>query len=130
MRTNILPSELQVGDRVAVGRHGSWRVSSQGVYVVAKVNKLKVVLKREGDGYERTWSVKRNVEVKQYASTGGKYEDNNTFIESVEAMEARNAKYQHEAMVNSLWRDAEEAAKRKNMTALKDIVAQLETFIK
>ena len=127
MRTNILPSELQVGQRVAISRWGNWRATSQGIYIVAKVNKLKVVLKRESDGYERVWSVKRNVEIGTYGvGKGEKYVERNTFIESIESMEARNVKRQHEAMVNGLWRDVEEAAKRKNMTALKDLIAQLE----
>ena len=124
MRTNILPSELQVGQRVAVGRYGNWRIMSQGVYVVAKANKMKVVLKREGDGYERTWSVKRNTE------TTGSYSDRNTFIETIESMEERNAKYQEEVRVSNLWKEAAHAAECKNLGGLKDLVAQLEAAVK
>ena len=125
MRTNILPSELQVGQRVAIGRYGSWgNVSSQGVYVVAKVDKMKAVLRREGDGHERTWSVKRNEEFKKY-SNGEKYVERNTFIETVESMEERNERRRRETVLVGLWKDLEKAAERKNVAEAEAVLAKI-----
>jgi hypothetical protein len=126
MRTNILPSELQVGQRVAVSRWGMWHATTQGVYIVAKANKLKVVLKRESDGYERTWSVKRNTEMPIHK---GGYVDDSTFIESIEAMNARAAKMQKERERADAWANAEKAAKDKNLPALRRALAGIELLV-
>jgi hypothetical protein len=121
-------SSLVVGQRVSIARYGSWNVTSQGVYVVAKTNKLKAILRREHDGYERVFSVKRGLELKQYASTGDKYEDRNTFIETVEAMEARKVKLRKEQDIRALWQDAEKAAQSKNLKDLMQVVKMIEEF--
>ena len=127
MRTNILPSELKVGQRVSLARYGSWgHVSTQGTYIVVKVNKLKAVLNRESDGYERTFSVKRNCEVKAWLN--GKDYDNNTFIESLEQAAARQEVQHKVAKINGLWRELESAASGKRLETVKNVLAELEAM--
>lgn len=60
MRTIIQVKELQVGDKVAIV--GS-SYNPQTGYAVTKVNKLRAVLTRTSDGYQRFFSVKRDCEV-------------------------------------------------------------------
>jgi hypothetical protein len=104
-------STLVPGNRVSIRHHET----SQGVYVVAKANKMKVVLKRESDGYERHWSVKRDTEL---ATEGRKYVDRYTWLETVEDMEARNVARIRETARRNAWADVEKAAAGHSMPRL------------
>lgn len=112
---------LAVGQEVAVSRSGNWRTHNEGVYKVVKANKLKVTLERVSDGYVREFSVKRRVEL-------GKMESrwSSPFIESVAEMQRREAVYAAERDRKQAWADAEQAARDKDLTKLKVIVAKLE----
>lgn len=112
---------LTVGQQVAVARTGSWRTGSEGVYTVVKVNKMKVVLRRLSDGYERVFSVKRRVELNR---SGGSY--NSAYLETVDSMTQREAQQQQERDRKQAWRDAEAAAARNDLAKLKELVAKLE----
>lgn len=111
---------LAVGQEVAVSRSGNWRTHNEGVYTVVKANKLKVVLQRVSDGYQREFSVKRKVEL-------GKSESrwNSPYIESVQDMQRREAQYAAERDRRQTWADAEQAARDKDLTKLKAIVDKL-----
>jgi hypothetical protein len=113
-------AELTVGQEVAVSRSGNWRTHNEGVYKVVKANKLKVVVQRISDGYIREFSVKRGVEL-------GKSETrwSSPFIETVAEMQRREATYAAERDRKQAWADAEQAARNKDLDALKDIVDRL-----
>lgn len=110
---------LKVGQEVAIARVGSWRVFSEGVYTVVKVDKIKIVLRRNSDNYERTFSVKRKCEM----GRGDPWRS--SYLESVEDMEKREAQYAAERDRASAWSTAEQAARDKNLAALQEAVAKL-----
>ena len=114
-------ADLLEGEQVAVSRTGNWRTMNEGVYTVVKANKLKVVVKRDSDGYTREFSVKRRVELGK-----GESRWNSAFIESVADMQRREAQYAAERDRKQTWADAEQAARDKDLTKLKVIVAKLE----
>lgn len=112
---------LKVGDIVAVARHGSWDISNQGEYRVAKVNKVKVVVERVGDNYQREFSVKKRSEM------GSSF--HNAFLETVEEQQARIAARQREVAKRRAWSAVEQAARDKDYTALQQAVANLEGML-
>lgn len=114
-------STLAVGQSVAVSRFGRRYIHNEGVYTVAKVNKVKVILARDTDGYVRTFSVKTR---KELGSNVYKYLE--TFIESVSDMTAREEKYQKERDVRNMWAELEQAARDKKLDTMKDLIAKLE----
>ena len=89
-------STLAVGQSVAVSRFGSRFIHNEGVYTVAKVNKVKVILARDTDGYVRTFSVKTRKELGALA-----YKYFEAFIESVSDLQAREEMYQKSAMLKT-----------------------------
>ena len=91
-----------VGQTVGIAKHGAWQTRSQGLYMVVKANKVKVVVRRLVDDHERLFSVKRGCEV-----GGNKY--NSAFLETVEAQAAREAKKTAQKNVDSAWKDLENA---------------------
>ena len=111
-------STLRVNDEVAVVRHGSWNTITQGVYVVAKVDKVKVVLKRKSDGYERIFSVKTGLEK-------GSSRYHSASIESVERMEARMKAQDKERRIRDAWKTLEAAASQKNFPAAEAALAEI-----
>lgn len=117
---SISVASLTVGQEVALARSGSWDLHYQGVYTVTKANKIKVVLTRKGDGYERTFSVKRNCELPK---TEGGYVERYVHITTVEDMEQFNARRAEEQRMNGLWSDLKEAATRKNLFAAQTVLA-------
>lgn len=116
----------KVGDTVSVARYGSWNVMSQGTYLVVKADKVKVVLQRVSDGYERTFSVRTGLEKSKLKSS---YVDRNTFVETVAEMEAREARVNAERARKQAWNNVEAAAKNNNLEALREAVAALEALV-
>lgn len=122
---------LQVGQKVSIAR-ASWGVGthyivSQGVYVVEKADRVKVVLRRESDGHKRVWSLKHNAEVVQ-AYDGKKKIERGTFIESIEDMVEREKKAALARDKKRMWSDIEQAAQNKDIVALRRALAELERF--
>ena len=115
-------STLKVGDEVAVARSGSWMVHSEGVYTVAKVDKLKVVVRRKSDNYERVFSVKRRCEM------GKENSYRSAYLEPVADKEARERKMERERDVRRAWSDAEQAGRNKDMVALRAALALLDAL--
>lgn len=111
---------LQVGDEVAVARSGSWMVHSEGIYTVVKVDKLKVVVRRKSDNYERVFSVKRRCEM------GKENSYRSAYLEPVADMEARDRKMARERDIRRAWQEAEQAGRDKDIVALRDALMQLE----
>lgn len=116
-------SKLAVGDQVAVARMGSWDVHSEGVYTVVKADKIKVIVQREGDGYERTFSVKKRSEM----GKDDRYRA--AYLEPVADKAARDALQQRRRDVNRAWSAAEQAARDKKVSALRAALADLELLV-
>ena len=116
-------SSLNVNDTVAVARPGSWQIHSEGIYRVVKVNKLKVVVERESDGYQRVFSVKRRCEM----CAGSHYRA--AYLESVDSMLKREAQLQRERDVRAAWADVEQAGRVKSWTALQAAVSKLQKLV-
>lgn len=115
-------TKLAVGDKVAIARTGSWSIMNEGVYTVVKVNKMVVVVRREADGYERTFSVKRRCET----SSTNRYRS--AFLETVDAQEAREESRKKEREYRQSWADLERAALNRDLAAAKALVAKLESM--
>ena len=116
-------STLKVGDEVAIARSGSWSLFSEGVYAVVKVNKMKVFLQRKSDGYERVFSVKRRCEF------GDSDRYRSAFLETVADHQAREEKRRQEQKVWAAWSTAEKAAQNKNISQLRQALANLELLV-
>lgn len=110
---------LKVGELVAVARGGGWSTFSEGLYRVVKINKMVVVVQRERDAYERTFSVK----LRREKGDGDRYRS--AYLESVADQQQREAQYAREREVNAMWKDAERAAVTRNLAALKELVDKL-----
>lgn len=121
MSLNI--STLKVNDRVAIARRGSWSTHSEGIYIVKKVNKVRVILVRESDGYVREFSMRTGIEkgCDRYCSP---------FIETIADKVARDATTKAQRDLDAAWTQVEVAAKQKNLTALRERVAALEELLK
>ena len=115
-------STLKVGDRVGVARNSAWRSRSEGVYTVVKTNKVKIVVERETDCYQREFSVKKNREIG--TQDRGFY---TAFLESLEDMNQRAEADNRERARNELWNRAEQAAASKDIRALRAVVAEMES---
>lgn len=115
---------LKVGDAVAVARYGTWNISNQGIYVVVKVDKIKVVVQRVGDNYERSFSVRKRHELGVHAALR-----NDTFLEAVEDQTARAELRRRDTEIANMWRQAEAAAAQRNFDKLKSMVDQLALIV-
>ena len=113
---------LKVGDQVAVARSGTWSTHNQGIYTVVKANKLKIVVQRNSDGYERTFSVKRSCE----AGTLSRWDS--AFLEPVEEQQARIATREHAASIRMQWSKMESAVSNKDLAALKELITELDAL--
>lgn len=111
---------LKVGDTVAVAKHGSWSICNQGIYVVTRVNKVKVTVQRVSDNHERVFSVRKRCELGKFADAY-----HNAFLETVEEQTARVELQRREVEIRNMWRAAEGAAAQRNLTQLKDLVTKL-----
>ena len=113
---------LQVGQQIAVARHLSWKVISQGIYRVSKVNKMKVEVTRDSDGYTRQFSVKRRCEVGNTFLTGA-------FLETVETQKARQAVESERRDRAAAWHAVQEAARDRDEQALVAALANLAKYV-
>jgi hypothetical protein len=112
-------STLNVGDRVSVAYNGSWSIRSQGIYIVTKINKVRITLQREGDGYERKFSVKTGAEI-------GSDRYRSAYIESIQDKENREAAALARGKERQAWENAELAATNKDISALRKALRELE----
>lgn len=112
---------LKVGDQVAVARSGGWSIMNEGVYRVVKINKVKIVVERVSDCYQREFSVKRRCEM------GSTDRYRSACLETVAEQEARIERRQQEAAKRQAWSAVEQAARDKDFTALQKAMAVLES---
>ena len=104
-------SALKSGTRVAVAEHGRWNTHSQGFYAVTNANKTRIIIKRESDGYERTFSTRTGLEK-------GSDRYRSAFIESVEDQQARIDERNHVAKINAAWEEVNSAVNNKDSNAV------------
>ena len=116
-------STLKVGDEVSVARTGSWDTRSEGVYVVVKANKMKVVVQRKGDGYERSFSVKRRCE------SGASDRWRSAYLETVADKEEREARQRRERDVKQAWAAVEQAGRNKSVDSLREALHTLAKLV-
>lgn len=114
---------LNVCDLVAVARPGTWDIMNEGNYFVVKVNKMKVVVERASDGYQREFSVKRRCEAKSTDRYSGAY------LELPEKQAARIEQRNKEVTKRQAWAAVENASMRKDIAALREAVAALEEML-
>ena len=115
---------LKVGDQVAVARPGSQMTHSEGIYTVVKVNKVRIVVQRDSDGYERNFSAKSGRELnKSFEAYRCPY------LEHVSEQTTRNARLQHERNVKEVWSALEQAAASKNIRKFDEAVAALKKLL-
>lgn len=114
--------DLQKGSKVGVIKHGSWgNVSQQGVYTVTKCNGTVCEITRDSDGYVRSFSNRTGIEKNSYST---RY--NTADIISLDRYEALLEKRKAETLRENLWASVAEAANRKNLAVLRDLIGQLE----
>ena len=110
-------TKVRAGQTVALmsnGRH------PQGLYTVTKADKMKIVVQRVGDNYERSFSVKKECEINSYST---RY--NTDYIESVEVYEEIQAANDLQATRNKLWRDLDAAVNTRNVAKCQELILQL-----
>ena len=113
---------LVVGQQVGIAKHGAWETRSQGLYMVVKANKVKVVVRRLVDDYERLFSVKRGCE------TGSSNKYNSAFLETVEAQAAREAKKTAARNIDSAWEELEKAVKLRSFELIVSTLSALKAL--
>ena len=113
-------STLQAGQEVSIARSVNWSTSSQGVYKVIKVNKIKVVLER-ADGVQREFSVKTGKEL-------GTLVHNKSYIETLGDKLKRDAEQYKQQKLGIAWVNLQQAAQGKDLKKIKQSLAELENL--
>lgn len=115
--------ELEVGQRVGVAvmasSYGPDR--SLGIFRVTKKNKVRIVLERETDGYQVQFSARL-----WHRLLGDGQVSYNTYVESVEAQQARE---QHKAKrdeIRQAWTQFEQATKGRQIAELQVLLDQIQ----
>ncbi len=116
-------STLQVGQEVSIARSGNWSTSSEGVYKVIKVNKVKVVLERADitDRFTREFSVKTKKEL------GVSY-DSKSFIETPGDKLKRDAEQYRQQKLGIAWVHLQQAVLGKDFKKIKQSMVELENL--
>lgn len=102
-------NQIVVGDVVGIFRSGSLNLSTEGKYAVIKVDKVKVVIQRESDKYERTFSAKSGDE-----KGSSKYRS--AWLVSEAEYDAEVASKKAKQDLCSAWQELEQAAHDKSIT--------------
>ena len=115
--------DFSAGDKVGVVKTGGYygHVSQQGLYTVTKCNGAVCEITRDSDGYVRTFSNRTGIEKNSYSD---RY--NTAQLISLERYEALLEKRKAETLRANLWASVAEAANRKNLAVLRDLIGQLE----
>ena len=117
-----------VGSKVGVIKHGHTMTSTQGIYTVTKSNKIRVHLVRDGDGYERIFSVKTGIENSPWCD---RY--STPSIVSIEEYERYVAINDRTVKINNMWTKMQSASQRRPskeaLQMIKDAIEALEEVI-
>lgn len=112
---------LKRGEQVGIIRYGTWGdVSFQGTYIVTKCNMNVVEVKRESDGYVRSFSNRTGAE----KNSGSRSAD----IISVEKYNAMKAREDARMNVGIKWAEIKELASKKDLDQLKKAIEELEAM--
>lgn len=111
---------LKVGDAVSMVRYGGFGSVTSNAGTVIKADKVKVIVK-DASGRDRTFSVKKNVEMNtdSYRTTS---------LESIETKNARDAYQNRERSLATLWNELGFALPKKDINKIKEIVAKIEEY--
>lgn len=114
--------ELEVGQVVGLARmaNGYGPDRSLGICRVTKRNKIRIVLTRESDGYEFSFSARY-----AYRLLGDGQVDYDTYVESVESQEIREQRLVKRSEIESAWAELERATKRRKMTEVREALAKI-----
>lgn len=112
---------LKVGDQVGIARCTTWSTRNEGIYTVVKTDKVKVVVQRASDNYERTFSAKTGCE-----KGSSKYRS--SFLESAVDQEQRAKKLAHERQVKDAWTRLSDAAEGKSVEKAEAALAELKAL--
>lgn len=115
---------LKVGDKVAVACPGNWMTHSEGIYTVVKANKVRIVVQREVDSYQREFSAKSGRELNK---TYGVYRC--PYLEPVSEQTARNEYLQRQREINNAWSVLKKAAASENIQQVDEAVAALKKLL-
>lgn len=113
---------LKVGDEVGVVSSSSgYGLRNIGVYVVAKIDKIKVVVRRASDGYEKVFSIKKGYQMGEDTSVFQRQ-----WLEPVADFKARVARDEKAKSIRSAWMVVASCASQFKLEELKAAIAKLE----
>ena len=109
------------GDKVGIIRRGYYDsyVSFQGFYFVKKCNGNDLVLVREHDSHERTFSNRTGLE-----KNGSRSAD----IVSIEYYNDMKERQDNRTLINNKWNDVASIAQKKDLDQLKKAIEELEAM--
>lgn len=117
--------ELEVGQRVGVAvmanNYGPDR--SLGICRVVKRNKVRIVLERETDGHQFSFSSRYG-----HRLLGDGAVSYNTYVEPVEYQESREQRNLKREELDRAWSDLERAARRHNMREVLEITDRIKNL--
>lgn len=118
--------EFKAGETIGVIKHGGWgTMGLQGLYKVTKCNGNVIEIARESDGYVRTFSNRTGCEKRSYG-TDSRY-NSAQLVTSDRYVTYVTAK-DREIVVRTKWTEVENAVSKKNLAALKTLIAELEAI--
>lgn len=116
--------DIKVGDkRGIIGGRGWGGVFFEGIYKIVKIDKVKIVLEREGDGYQRTFSAKTGIEK-------GSNSYRTPLIITVDDYTARQESVKKQNIIVSQWDLIKEHANNQKLSDLKAAISELEELLK
>lgn len=111
----------KIGDQVGVILYGTWRdMLFQGTYIVTKCNMNVIEIKRESDGYVRTFSNRTGAE----KNAGSRSDD----IVSIEHYNTQKERQDTRTLINNKWNDVASIAQKKDLDQLKKAIEELEAM--
>lgn len=115
--------EIEVGQEVGVAQTGAWKTRSQGIYKVVKKDKVKIVVQRLSDGYERKFSAK------DFCEFGATSKYTAAHLESVADQLERNKEQSNKAALENAWGSLESAARAKDLAKVNGAIGILKALI-
>lgn len=120
--SKLQASQMAVGDVVGIFRSGSWSLFTEGKYTVVKVDKVKVVVQRESDKYERTFSAKSGDEK-------GSSRYHSCWLVSEAEYDAEITSKKAAQDLRAAWQELEQAAHDKNIAKVDTAMAALKVLL-
>lgn len=113
---------LSLNETVGIIRYGSFgHVQYQGLYTVTKINKTRIHVQRVSDNYERIFSAHTGIEK-------GSERYRSAEIVSVGRYNAMENADKLKGKIRDTWEIIQNRASRKDLVALKEAIANLESL--